>query len=142
MSDIIIGREYGDKIIEFVKNAKKCVKILIYDWRWYPNESGTKIQRFNYEILQAKRRGVAILAVVNSDRLCARLVSENVSIKKCNLKNTMHAKMVIIDEKYLILGSHNLTKNAFELNHEISVVISDSAAIQRCSNFFDNIYNQ
>ena len=48
----------------------------------------------------------------------------------------MHVKMVMIDNKDVFLGSHNLTKNAFELNHEISVLISEAESIDRCNHFF------
>ena len=36
---------------------------------------------------------------------------------------TTHAKMVIIDRRYLFIGSHNLTQSALKYNHEVSVRI-------------------
>lgn len=139
MQEIIIGREYPEKIIPLIKNAKNSIKILIYDWRFYPNEIGSSIQIFNYEILQAVRRGVSVRALVNSDNLCAFLRSQGLLISKVETKKTMHIKMLIIDEKYLVIGSHNLTKSAFSLNHEISILLDDCEAVARCSKFFDDI---
>ena len=139
MQEIIIGREYPTKIIPLIKNAKNSIKILIYDWRFYPNEIGSSIQIFNYEILQSVRRGVSVRALVNSDTLCLFLREQGLSISRVETKKTMHIKMLIIDEKYLVIGSHNFTKSAFLLNHEVSVLIDDVEAVARCSNFFDDI---
>jgi len=136
MPKIIIGREFPDQLMDKVKDSKSEIKILIYDWRWYENEIGTKIQKFNHEIIKARKRGVAITAIVNSDFICDKLKDQKINIKKINSKKVMHVKMVLIDNKYLFLGSHNLTKNAFEINHEISVLLQDADSIDRCNNFF------
>src|SRR5574343_1940725 len=116
MQQIIIGREYPDIITNLVKNAKQSIKILIYDWRWYYNEVGSKIQLFNNEILNASNRGVEISVLFNNDFILKVFENSKINVKKVNTKKVMHFKMVIIDNKYLLLGYHNLTKNAFELN--------------------------
>jgi phosphatidylserine/phosphatidylglycerophosphate/cardiolipin synthase-like enzyme len=64
---------------------------------------------------------------------------QKIKIKRVNSSKILHAKIIIIDQKYLFLGSHNLTQNAFELSHEISIGIEDQEAINRCNNFFDNL---
>jgi phosphatidylserine/phosphatidylglycerophosphate/cardiolipin synthase-like enzyme len=139
MQEIIIGREYPAIITEYVKNAKQSIKILIYDWRWYGDEIGASIQLFNNELLQASNRGVNVSVLVNNDYILPILKSSKISVKKVNTSKVMHVKLVIIDQKYLFLGSHNLTKNAFDLNHEISVLLDDVESINKCSNFFDNL---
>jgi len=139
MQRIIIGKEYPRVVGEFVRNAKKSIKILIYDWRWYKGEVGTKIQKFNREIINATKRGVKVEALVNIEVIKSQLRGSKIKIKKVDTKKTMHAKMLIVDDRFLILGSHNLTKNAFEINHEVSVVIDDSLAVSRCVEFFNNL---
>lgn len=139
MTKIIIGREFPDILIPAIKNAKSTIDILIYDWRWYQNEPGTRIQKFNNAIVSAVERGVAVRCLVNHNALTNLLQSQKITAKQVNSSKTMHAKMIIIDEKVLFVGSHNLTKNAFELNHEISVQIDDENEIARCKTFFNNL---
>jgi phosphatidylserine/phosphatidylglycerophosphate/cardiolipin synthase-like enzyme len=139
MQEIIIGREYPKKVIELVKNSKKYINILIYDWRWYDGEQGSRIQKFNNEIIRASQRGVKITSIVNNDFVCTALQNCGIDIKRVNSHRTMHIKMIIIDDEYLLLGSHNLTKNAFELNHEISSLSDDQNSITKCNNFFQNL---
>lgn len=142
MLNVIIGREYPDRVINEVKQAKQSVKILMFAWRWYHGEIGTRIQKFNHEIIKAKNRGVDVFALTNFDYVCGKFKSQNIKIAKPRLKNLLHAKIIIIDGKLLFLGSHNLTKNAFEINHEISIMTDEQSAVARCSQFFDNIAKQ
>ena len=139
MQKIIIGREYPEIVTELVKNSMRSIDILIYDWRWYDGEVGTKIQKFNQEIIRASARGVRVRAIVNNDFVITPFQLQGIEIKKCDLKKTLHVKMLIFDSKYLVLGSHNLTKNAFEINHEISALLDDCEAVKKCETFFDHV---
>jgi len=136
----MIGRQFAEELTQKVKDAKSEIKILIYEWRWYRNEIGTSIQKFNYEVIKARQRGVAVRVIVNKDWICNFLKQQKIEVKKINSKRVMHVKMVMVDNKYLFLGSHNLTKNAFELNHEVSVLIEDQDAIEKCNNFFQTAW--
>jgi phosphatidylserine/phosphatidylglycerophosphate/cardiolipin synthase-like enzyme len=139
MQKIIIGREYSEVVTSLVKNSMQSIDILIYDWRWYDGQVGAKIQQFNQEIIRARARGVRVRAIVNNDFAIAPFQSQGIEIKKSNLKKTLHVKMLIFDSKYLVLGSHNLTKNAFEINHEISTLLDDEESIKKCQTFFDHV---
>lgn len=139
MQKIIIGREYPDVITKLTKEAKQSIKILMYDWRWYPTEQGSKIQKFNNEIIQSSRRGVDVNVLINSRSNFDYNVFEYFKIKRVNSSKVMHVKMLIFDSKYLVIGSHNLTKNAFSLNHEVSILSDDQEAIKRCEDFFNSL---
>lgn len=139
MLKILVGREYPAYVIDQVKKAKKSIKVLAFAWYWYENEVGTSIQKFNYELLRAKERGVDVSGVANYFNGRAPFLDRKIKIKVVKLKNIVHAKFIIIDDEILILGSHNLSKNAFELNHEVSVAIDDTSSIARCNTFFENL---
>jgi len=139
MQKIIIGREYPQVVIPLIKNSKQSIDILIYDWRWYDCEVGSNIQKFNREIIFASSRGVRVRAIVNNDIIVSSFLSQVIFLKKTNLKNTLHVKMILIDSKFLVIGSHNLTKNAFEINHEISVLLDDQESITKCQSFFNHV---
>jgi len=139
MQRIIIGREYPQVAGELVQEAKRSIKILIYDWRWYKNEIGTKIQKFNQELLKSANSGVSVEALVNIDVIKSQFQNEKIKIKRIDTSRTMHAKMIIFDEKKVLLGSHNLTKNAFEINWEISVLVDEPEAVAKCLDFYNRL---
>lgn len=139
MQQIIIGREYPDIVTSLVKQSKQSIKILIYDWRWYENEIGSRIQSFNNEVMRAVNRGVDVTVLANNHFVETILKDSKIKIKKVNTSKVMHIKMLIFDDEYILLGSHNLTKNAFEINHEMSVLLDDKDSIAKCNLFFDNL---
>lgn len=136
MLQVLVGREYSDVVMELARTAKNSIKMLVYDWRWYSNDPGSKIQKFNQVIIQQANAGVVVEALVNSDFMKGHVVGSKVHIRQANTAKIMHAKMLIFDDKILVVGSHNLTKNAFELNHEISIVTDDVDGVARAIKFF------
>ncbi len=46
---------------------------------------------------------------------------------------------MIIDEELCILGSHNYTKNAFNINFEMSVIIRNKEAVSKALKYFENM---
>jgi phosphatidylserine/phosphatidylglycerophosphate/cardiolipin synthase-like enzyme len=139
MFEILVGREYPDVLIEAVKNAKDSIKILVFDWRWYESDFGSLVQNFNRELIRAGNRGVDISARI--DRGMSNKFSDicKIDLKRISFSGKMHTKMVIIDDKILFIGSHNLTKSAFEINHEVTVMIEDDKAIVRCNNLYKSV---
>ena len=137
MPKVIIGREYPQVLIPLIEQAQHSIEILVFDWRWYANEPNSSVQKFNQSILQASQRGVKVRALVNNNIMPTILQLQNLSVRRVGTKSMMHVKMIIIDQKVLVSGSHNFSKNAFEFNHEVSMLVEDSEIISRCRKYFD-----
>lgn len=137
---LFVGREYPDVVIEAVENAKHSIKILMYDWRWYSHQPGARIQKLNQAIIRATRRGVSVRAVLNNGMILALLRQNGIDARIMNTARTMHIKLVIVDDALILLGSHNFSINAFELNHEMSVRSDDALVAARCVDFFNDIW--
>lgn len=139
MLKLLIGRQYPDELMESIKKSIVSIKILMYDWRWYSHQSGSKIQKLNNEIIKAKKRGVDVRVILNTAHIKRILESCKIKVFVTNASRTMHIKLVLIDEKILFIGSHNFSINAFEINHEMSLMLDDKETIARCLLFFNNI---
>lgn len=137
MTQVIIGREYPQVVTPLIEQAQHSIEILVYDWRWYANEPNSNVQKFNTAILQASTRGVKVRALVNNNIMPTILQLEKLSVKRVGTKSMMHVKMMIIDQKKLVIGSHNFSKNAFEFNHEVSLLVEDESEIARCRKYFE-----
>lgn len=85
-------------------------------------------------LLEAARRGVRVEAVVESgpggdnvsrdnEETAKRLKKGGIRVCLDAPDRTAHAKLVVIDRRYLFIGSHNLTQSALKYNHEVSVRI-------------------
>lgn len=140
MIQILIGRKYPKVLLDYLAKAQKSVDVLMYDWRWYPREIGSNIQKVNAQIIQLGIRGIKVRGLSNNRLDSSLLLAPNVDIQRFVGSKTLHAKLVIIDEKYLFLGSHNFSKNAFDLNHEISFVTDDGEAVREALDHFNSFF--
>ncbi|MEQ8164223.1 MAG: phospholipase D-like domain-containing protein, partial [Smithellaceae bacterium] len=51
------------------------------------------------------------------------LEEKGVKVYFDSLQKTTHTKLVVIDSRLVLLGSHNLTQSALKYNNEISLLI-------------------
>jgi len=138
--EIIIGKEFPEKVIPLIEQAKNSISIIVYDWRWYPDQIGSAIQKFNNAIITLSRKGKKIKVITNMPYINNILPQLNIQVRKTHSKRTLHTKLMIIDGKTAILGSHNYTMNAFTINHEISVILQDEQVVKRLKLYFENLW--
>lgn len=137
---ILIGREFAKEVTPLIREAKKEIDIIVYNWLWYPNEINSTIQKFNQEIIQAKNRGIIVKAVVQKAIITEILRSEKINVRKVESSKTLHTKLMIIDDEIAILGSHNYTMNAFNINYEVSIMIDDQEKVSELKKYFSNFF--
>ncbi len=136
----IIGNDFHKKVIPLIDNARHTISIIVFDWRWYPDQLGNPVQLFNNSLVRAVRRGVDVRSIVNFSSVEKILRDVGIKVKHPISKNVIHVKLMIIDNEILILGSHNYTQNAFTMNHEISVILEASDQISVLNNFFEQLW--
>lgn len=138
--ETIIGQQFLKKVVPIIDQTKNSLKIVVFDWRWYGNDPGNPVQIFNQAIVRAVRRGVKIEVIGNSEPVLRTLRSVGVQARKIVSKNLVHAKMIIIDDRDVIVGSHNFTYSAFTKNHEVSLYIQAAPQAQELINYFHNLW--
>jgi phosphatidylserine/phosphatidylglycerophosphate/cardiolipin synthase-like enzyme len=136
----VFGNQFPKKVIPLIEESKNSIKIIVFDWRWYITDPANPVSLFNQALIRASRRGVKIQVISNASDVVKILNSEKIEAKKLTSKDLVHAKMMIIDEKVLVVGSHNYTQAAFTTNHEISSIIFDDEQIGEYIKFFNNLW--
>jgi phosphatidylserine/phosphatidylglycerophosphate/cardiolipin synthase-like enzyme len=131
MIEAVIGKQFPEK---------DHIEIIIFDWRFYPSPTGTSVDNFNYSLFAAAKRGVKIRAIVNNDSILAQLKKNGAKAKRVYSKKLIHAKMMLIDGKILIIGSHNYTQSAFTMNLEISIIVELENEDNEIIKFFDHVW--
>jgi len=136
----IIGQEFLKKVVPIIEGSKKSIKIIVFDWRWYGDDPANPVQLFNQAIVRAVRRGVKIEVIGNSEPVLSTLRSVGVQARKIVSKNLVHAKMIIIDDVDVVVGSHNFTQSAFTKNHEVSLYIQAAPQAQDLIKYFEKLW--
>lgn len=135
----VFGGEFPKKVLPLIEAAKQSIKIIVFDWRWYPADPGCACQLFNNAIVAAKRRCVDISVLTNCNDVLAILQKLGVTARKPESRRLLHSKLLIIDEKHLIIGSHNYTQNAFTSNFEASVILRDCDNVSQFVDYFNSL---
>lgn len=138
--DTIIGKEFPQKVIPLINEAKHSIDIIVFDWRWYPQNPGSPVQLFNQSLVRAIRRGVKVRVIANYSEIINILKSLGVEAKKLETKKLVHVKLMIIDNEIAVVGSHNYTESAFLMNYELSIILQGREELERIINFFRNLY--
>jgi phosphatidylserine/phosphatidylglycerophosphate/cardiolipin synthase-like enzyme len=137
--EAVIGKDFPKKVIPLIDAAKQSIKIVVFDWRWYPSDPGNPVQLFNQSIVRAVRRGVQVEAIANNDDIVKTLNGVGCKAKKLITSKLVHVKMILIDGEIVIIGSHNYTQSAFTMNHELSAILSDTLAAGPFVQFFNDL---
>ena len=140
MIETIIGSQFPKKVIPLIDQAVKSIDIIVFDWRWYPQDPGASVQLFNQSIVRARRRGVRVRAIVNNDEIIRVLKEVGCEAKKLITQSLVHSKLMIIDYSLVISGSHNYTQSAFQMNLETSVIFDDAVAAVGFQKFFEGLW--
>jgi len=138
--ETIIGSQFPKVVIPLIDKAKFSIDIVVFDWRWYPQDPGASVQLFNQAIVRASRRGVKVRAIANNDEIVNILNQNGCQAKRLLTSKLVHPKIMIIDEETAITGSHNYTQSAFQMNYEVSMILHGREEIQRLIDFFKNLY--
>jgi len=136
----IIGSNFPKEVKPLIENAKKSIDVIVFDWRWYSNDPSNPVQLFNQCFVRAVRRGVRVRALVNSMAIVDILRGVDIQAKCPAIEGLVHSKMIVIDGKDLVIGSHNFTQHAFTSNLEISTYMPDYPDVDKLLELFNNLY--
>lgn len=161
---LFIGLAFGNQTLYFMPyEQKNALKSLIRNIRLAQHSIDVSIYSFtNREIAKALRdvakKGTHIRIIydyhsnVKNDFSTVGYLSKYKNIKVCLLegkraKNNkfngiMHQKLAIIDDKLIVIGSANWSKNAFENNYELLLESDEKAMIEKAKGYFEKMFVQ
>jgi len=130
---LLTDNSYYDTLILHIKQAREKINMAMFLFKT-TGSAQNRPALIMKELIQAKTRGVAVhvlLEVSNHDqnlnhenrKTAEFLRSGGVSVTFDQPETTTHTKLVIIDNRYVFLGSHNLTQAALAYNHESSLLL-------------------
>jgi len=138
---ILIGKDYLPEVLQLINSAKQSIFVIIFDWRIYPTPHNTTESTLLNAFVKAQARGVDIKVIANNDYVKDRLTALKIPCQRAKFFKIVHAKLILIDEKIAVLGSHNFTNNAFERNLEISVKLENIEDIPNLTNYFNKLWS-
>lgn len=138
--ELILDNSYTGKAAEFVRDAQTEIRLCAYAWRWYDTEPELGIQKLNIELLRAQLRGVQVRCLVDTEHMTKTFATLGFNVRSVVNTRMLHTKAIVVDQKTLIVGSHNLTKRANTDNYECSVAVQEPEAVLQFIDYFDRMW--
>jgi phosphatidylserine/phosphatidylglycerophosphate/cardiolipin synthase-like enzyme len=140
-TQLLRNEEFPETLLERIDRAKSSI-VMAYFLFKTTEKRGNLPTRVVESLLAARQRGVAVTVLLeqsdeerdslNRDnrQTARRLRRGGVTVLFDDPRRTTHVKGTVIDERYVFIGSHNLTHSALSRNNELSVLI-DSPELAR-----------
>jgi cardiolipin synthase len=152
-TELLCSEKYFEKVHSFFNHASKSIVVVMYSFRYYPEYPASFSNILLQDLINAKKRGVDVIVLLDisenfseettrENKNTGKILSKNgVKVYYDNVKKLMHAKTIVIDSMYTIIGSHNWTYSALSKNNEISVLINSEELAKETQEYIMEIIN-
>ncbi|MBU0652907.1 MAG: hypothetical protein KKG96_08505 [Proteobacteria bacterium] len=146
---LLLDRDYFTALMDGVDRARAEIFLSAYLFRTIQNARGYP-EAVLKRLVAAVHRGVRVDVVLERNRDTDDLSRNNAEtaerLKQGGIRVCMdapdrvtHTKLVVIDRRYLLIGSHNLTQSALKFNHEASVWIDSPSLAEEALSYMKSL---
>ena len=147
---LLQDHKYYDVLISGISKAKKEIIGCFFLFKVSEHKNDLPMSIVN-ELIAAKKRGVNVFieleqattgkgTVYEQNRRAATLLSEaGIKVRFDAPKTTTHIKAMVIDGRYVYIGSHNLTQSALKYNNELSVMIDSAPLAEEVTAYLNSL---
>ncbi len=130
---LLLDGDYFTALLNGIDRAREEISLSVYLFRTIEDAQGYP-EAVLKSLIAAVGRGVRVEAILERNRNADDLDRNNAEttqrlrqggVRVCldAPDRQTHTKLVVIDRRYVLIGSHNLTQSALKYNHEASVWI-------------------
>ncbi|MCM8818640.1 MAG: phospholipase D-like domain-containing protein [Candidatus Omnitrophica bacterium] len=146
----LIDKDYASTLINFIKNSKNSIYVIMFQTDYYPEYPESISNQILKELINANKKRVNVEIILEEDpknetvseknlKTARFLVENGVKVYLDSKSRTTHIKLVLIDDKYVFIGSHNWNYYALEKNREISILIESEELVKVFIDYFKKL---
>ncbi len=147
---VLPDRDYFYEVKQLIEDANESVHVAVFAVKYDTSEGvySDPVDNLLRELVRAKKRGVDVRVVV--DDVTYREFYDTIKYLKENgvpvrldpsPDRTMHVKIVIVDGKIAVVGSHNWTEAALRWNYEYSLEVTGYRVADKVERYFENLWD-
>jgi cardiolipin synthase len=123
----------------------------MFEMRYYPRYPKSKENQLIKELIRKAKKGVDVEIILEiskninirntrANKKVGRLLSRaGVKVYYDNPHRTTHCKLIIVDKRFVVIGSTNWTYHGLEKNNESSVLIDSKEIARYFLKYFEDI---
>lgn len=142
---------YFDEVLACIDKSQRSVSIVVFEYFYAVGGQRNPVNFLTYALQRAKTRGVKVRVVINQKYRVKDLVEKvhttksyleraGIEVKFAPKSTCLHAKFLVIDEKILIVGSHNWSVFGVKKNEEISLAIKEVGVVSLFADKFNSYW--
>ncbi len=140
---------YGDTLTDLIKTATQRIDLAMFLFKTSP-ASDNRPARLVRDLVAARQRGLEVRVILEysshdptlnqaNQETAQALKKGGVAVFFDSPERTTHAKLAVIDRRYCLVGSHNLTQSALKYNHEFSLLLDNPALAEEILVYMETI---
>ena len=142
---------YFKTVHSMLAKAKKSIYVIMYSATYYEKYPDSLSNRLINNLISAKKRGLEVKAILDqaednktsgsaeNKKVADMLSRAGVNTYLDEKEITTHSKLVIIDGRYVIIGSANWSYYALSKNNETNVLINSEQVAKEYIKYFEEI---
>jgi phosphatidylserine/phosphatidylglycerophosphate/cardiolipin synthase-like enzyme len=143
---LLADAAYQGALKERIRGAKRRIICAFYLFK-ATERSGNAPAALALDLAKARARGVDVTVILEGDDSVGRdnraaagyLSRKGVRVVFPRGRRTTHAKAVVIDDRYVMIGSHNLSHAALTRNRELSVLLDAPELAAQVTGYLEGI---
>ena len=150
---LLTNEDYFPALLEAIDEAQSEIFMSIFSFKAGVHKNSYP-DRILDRLAKAVKRGVKVTAILETtanrsdeldiqNRQTGKLLEEKgINVYLDSPRQTTHTKLIVIDERLVILGSHNLTQAALKYNNEISILMDRPDLAKRSRDYMLKIIKE
>ena len=146
---VLADAAYGDTLAALINNAASRIDLAMFLFKTNPTGNNRPAGLIR-DLAAAGQRGVKVRVILEYsgyDQAINRANQETAqALRKGGITvffdspgRTNHAKLAVIDRRYCLVGSHNLTQSALKHNHEFSLLLNNPALAEEILAYMETL---
>lgn len=145
-ASVLADAAYQGTLREKIRGAKRRIICAFYLFK-ATDRRGNAPALIAADLADAQRRGLEVKVILEGDDEVGRenravagyLTRKGVKVVFPRSRRTTHAKAVVIDDRFVLIGSHNLSHAALTKNRELSVLLDSPELAAQVTRYLESI---
>ncbi|MCX8118392.1 MAG: phospholipase D-like domain-containing protein [Desulfobacterota bacterium] len=147
---VVTDAQYFEVARKMIREARSSLLVMMFEMGYYEKYPQTPSNLLIKELIEAKKRGVRVEVVLEAregddrttkrNRQTGKILSEGgVEVTYDPLFKTMHAKALVADGEWALVGSTNWVFSSLTSNNEVSVLIKSKEVARALTDYFHQL---
>lgn len=131
--------------------AQKSIYIIMYRAIWYDKYPDSFSNKLIDSLIKARKRGVDVRVILDrpfedkrddgkeNEKVGSMLSNNDIKVYFDSKEITTHSKLIIIDERFVIVGSTNWSYSAISKNNETNALIDSKEVAKEYIKYFEEL---